>query len=91
MTQASTGGNAATYTLSGDDPFDNVTVGHSGGGSNTSVANRSSTDGSYNITLTVSGTDVNNKPYVLADVNDGTGSIDTSTQGYTGILSTKVY
>tara|TARA_R100001460_G_scaffold31577_1_gene62163 strand:+ start:903 stop:2123 length:1221 start_codon:yes stop_codon:yes gene_type:complete len=91
MTQASTGGNAATYTLSGADPFDNVTVGHSGGGSNTSVANRSSTDGSFNITLTVSGSDANSKPYVLVDVNNGTGSIDTSTQGYTGILSTKVY
>ncbi len=91
MTQASTGDNAATYTLSGADPFDGTTVGHSGGGSNTSVSNRNSTDGSFSITLTVSGTDANSKPYVLADVNNGTGSIDTSTQSYSGTLSTKVF
>mgnify|MGYP003132645433 CR=1 FL=1 len=91
MTQASTGDNAATYTLSGADPFDGVTVGHSGGGSNTAVSNRDSTDGSFNITLTISGTDANNKPYVLVDVNNGTGSIDTSTQSYSGTLSTKAF
>ena len=91
MTQASTGDNAATYTLSGADPFDGTTVGHSGGGSNTSVSNRNSTDGSFSITLTVSGTDANSKPYVLADLNSGTGSIDTSTQSYSGTLSTKAF
>lgn len=91
MTQASTGDNAATYTLSGADPFDGTTVGHSGGGSNTSVSTRNSTDGSFTITLTVSGSDANSKPYVLADVNNGTGSIDTSTQSYSGTLSTKVF
>ena len=48
-------------------------------------------DGSFNITLTISGTDANNKPYVLVDVNNGTGSIDTSTQSYSGTLSTKAF
>jgi hypothetical protein len=41
--------------------------------------------------MTVSGSDGSSQPYALADVNNGTGSLDTSTQGYTGTFSTKAF
>lgn len=73
--------------LSGADPFDNVTV-NSGA---TAVKALYSTDGSFDITMTISGSDGNSQPYALADVNNGTGSLDTSTQGYTGTFSAKAF
>ena len=73
--------------LSGADPFDNVTV-NAGA---TAVKAVYSTDGSFDITMTISGDDGNNQPYALADVNNGTGSLDTSTQSYTGVFSAKAF
>ena len=44
-----------------------------------------STDGSFNITMTISGSDGSSQPFALAVVNSGTGSLDTS--GYSGTFS----
>ena len=68
--------------LSGADPFDGVTV--SAGATATSTSTNS-TDGSFNITMTISGSDGSSQPFALAVVNNGTGSLDTS--GYSGTFS----
>jgi len=73
--------------LSGADPFDGVTV-NAGA---TSQKILYSTDGSFNITMTISGNNDSGLPLALADVNNGTGSLDTSTQGYTGTFSAKAF
>ena len=65
---------AISCVLSGADPYDGVTV----SAGSTAVANRNSTDGSFNITGTISGSDGSSRPYALKDVNDGSGSISTS-------------
>ena len=72
--------------LSGADPFDNVTV--SAGATATSTRTNS-TDGSHDITMTISGSDGSSQPFALADVNNGTGSLNTS--AYSGTLSTKAF
>tara|TARA_R100001510_G_scaffold53267_1_gene54713 strand:- start:608 stop:1696 length:1089 start_codon:yes stop_codon:yes gene_type:complete len=72
--------------LSGADPYNNVTV--AAGASNT-ITTTNSTDGSFNITVTITGNDGSSQPYALAVVNSGTGSIDTS--AYSGTLSTRAF
>ena len=72
--------------LSGSDPFNGVTV--SAGATATSTSTNS-TDGSFNITMTISGTNGSGQPFALANVNSGTGSIDTS--AYTGTLSARAF
>lgn len=72
--------------LSGADPFDNVTVNSGATATSTST---NSTDGSHNVTMTISGSNGSSQPYALADVNNGTGSL-TTTQ-YTGTLSAKAF
>tara|TARA_R110001632_G_scaffold67794_2_gene159281 strand:+ start:570 stop:1625 length:1056 start_codon:yes stop_codon:yes gene_type:complete len=72
---------ATSVILSGDNPFDDITV--SAGA--TATFTRTSTDGSFNITGTVSGNDSDSQPFVLTPVNNGTG--DISTTAYTGTLS----
>ena len=72
--------------LSGADPFDGVTV--SAGATATSTRTNS-TDGSHDITMTISGSDGSSQPFALADVNSGTGSLDTS--AYSGTFSTKAF
>ena len=64
-----------------DNPFGSVSV--SAGA--TQTATRDSTDGSFNITGTISGTDGSSRPYALLPVNNGTGSIVTT--NHTGTLS----
>jgi hypothetical protein len=71
--------------LSGSDPFDGATV--AGNGGTETVTTSNSTDGTYNITMTISGNDGNSRPYALAKVNNGTGTVDFTTQGYTGTRS----
>ena len=71
--------------LSGADPFDNVSV--AAGQSSTPITVANSTDGTYNITMTISGNDGNSHPYALAKFNNGTGTVDLTTQGYTGTRS----
>ena len=56
-------------------PFDGVTV--SSGATATSTGTNS-TDGSLNVTMTISGSDGNSQPLSLADVNNGTGSLYTT-------------
>jgi hypothetical protein len=73
--------------LSGADPFDGVTV-NAGATTQKILYN---TDGSFNITMTISGNNDSGLPLALADVNNGTGSLDTSTQGYTGTFSAKAF
>ena len=68
--------------LSGADPYDGVTV---SAGATAVVTRSDSTDGSFNVTGTISGTNGSSQPFALAEVNSGTGSINTS--AYTGILS----
>jgi len=83
------GGRTFTYTnnlatsviLSGDNPFDDITV--SAGA--TATFTRTDTDGSFNITGTVSGNNSDSQPFVLTPVNNGSG--DISTTAYTGTLS----
>ena len=70
--------------LSGADPFDGVTV---NSGATASSSSTNSTDGTYNITMTISGNDGSSRPYALAKVNNGTGTVDFTTQGYTGTRS----
>lgn len=70
--------------LSGADPFDNVSV---NAGETATSTTSNSTDGTYNITMTISGNDGNSHPYALAKLNNGTGTVDLTTQGYTGTRS----
>lgn len=70
--------------LSGADPFDNVTV---NSGATASSSSTNSTDGTYNITMTISGNDGSSRPYALAKVNNGTGTVDFTTQSYSGTRS----
>ena len=73
---------AISCVLSGADPFDGVTV---SAGSTATSTSTNSTDGSFNITMTISGSDGSSQPFALAVVNSGTGSLDTS--GYSGTFS----
>ena len=77
---------AISCVLSGADPFDGVTV--SSGATATSTRTNS-TDGSHNVTMTISGSNGSSQPYALADVNNGTGSLVTTQ--YTGTLSAKAF
>lgn len=49
------------------------------------ITTTNSTDGSFNITMTISGNNGSSQPYALAVVNSGTGSVNTD--AYTGTLS----
>ena len=71
---------AISCALSGSDPF-SATV--SAGA--TSTVNRDSTDGSFSLTGTISGTDGSSQPFALKPVNDGSGSIVVSS--HTGTRS----
>ena len=71
---------AISCALSGSDPF-SATV--SAGATNT--VDRDSTDGSFSLTGTISGSDGSSQPFALVPPNDGTGSINTD--AYTGTLS----
>ena len=73
---------AISCVLSGADPYDGVTV---SAGATAVVTRSDSTDGSFNVTGTISGTNGSSQPFALAEVNSGTGSINTS--AYTGTLS----
>ena len=72
--------------LSGADPYDGVTV--SAGATNT-VTTTNSTDGSFNITMTISGSNGSSQPYALASVNNGTGSVGVA--AYSGTLSARAF
>jgi len=71
--------------LSGNDPYDNVTVNSSDTAAETLIG----ADDSFDITGTISGENESSQPYSLLSVNDGTGGIVTT--NYTGILSASAF
>ena len=73
---------AISCVLSGADPFNNVTV---SAGATATATLTDSTDGSFNITATISGNNGSSQPFALVPSNDGTGNINTD--AYTGTLS----
>jgi len=76
---------AISVVLTGEDPFDSVTV--SAGATNTQT--RSTTDGSFSLTGTISGNDGSSRPFALKDINDGTGSVNED--AYTGTKSVSAF
>ena len=75
---------AISCVLSGSDPF-SATV--SAGATNT--VNRDSTDGSFSLTGTISGSDGSSRPFALKDINDGSGSVNED--AYTGTKSVSAF
>ena len=75
---------AISCVLSGSDPF-SATV--SAGATNT--VNRDSTDGSFSLTGTISGSDGSSQPFSVKPVNDGTGSLVTT--NHTGTRSASAF
>jgi len=75
---------AISCVLTGDDPF-NATV--SAGATNT--VNRDSTDGSFSLTGTISGSDGSSRPFALKEMNDGTGTVNED--AYTGTKSVSAF
>ena len=63
----------------------NVTV--SAGATNTQT--RSTTDGSFSLTGTISGSDGSSRPYALKEINDGTGTVNED--AYTGTKSVSAF
>ena len=76
---------AISVVLTGADPFDSVTV--TAGATNTQT--RSTTDGSFSLTGTISGNDGSSRPFALKDINDGTGSVNED--AYTGTKSVSAF
>ena len=72
---------AVSTVLTGNDPFNNVTV-TSGG---TNAQTRDSTDGSFSLTGTISGNNGSGQPFALKPVNDGSGGVVVT--DYSGTLS----
>ena len=71
--------------LSGNDPYNNVTV-NAGA---TDTLTRNSTNGSFSVTGTITGNNGSGQPYAMAYVNDGTGQLDVT--GYTGANSVSAF
>ena len=72
---------AISVVLTGSDPYDSVTV--AAGATNTVTT--TTTDGSFSLTGTISGSDGSSQPFALVPPNNGTGSINAD--AYTGTLS----
>ena len=77
---------AISCVLSGADPYDNVTV---SAGSTAVVTRSNSTDGSFSLTGTISGSNGSSQPFALSPVNSGSGSVSVS--DYTGTLSARAF
>ena len=75
---------AISCVLSGSDPF-NATV--SAGATN--QVDRDSTDSTFSLTGTISGSDGSSRPFALKDINDGTGSVNED--AYTGTKSVSAF
>ena len=76
---------AISCVLTGADPFDSVTV--AAGATNTQT--RSTTDGSFSLTGTISGSDGSSRPFALKNMNDGSGSVNED--AYTGTKSVSAF
>ena len=77
---------AISCVLTGADPFDSVTV--AAGATNTQTRS-TTTDGSFSLTGTISGSDGSSRPFALKDMNDGSGSVDET--AYTGTKSVSAF
>ena len=55
----------------------------------TNTVNRDSTDGSFSLTGTISGSDGSSRPFALKDINDGSGSVNED--AYTGTKSVSAF
>ena len=75
---------AISCVLSGGNPF-SATV--SAGATNTE--DRDSTDSSFSLTGTISGSDGSSRPFALKDINDGSGSVNED--AYTGTKSVSAF
>jgi len=75
---------AISCVLSGGNPF-SATV--SAGATNTE--NRDSTDSSFSLTGTISGSDGSSRPFALKEINDGTGTVNED--AYTGTKSVSAF
>jgi len=72
-------------TLSGD-----VLNGDTASAGGTATEDKSNTtDGSFNVTMAISGTNGSGQPYALVNVNNGTGTLNID--NYTGTLSTRAF
>lgn len=76
---------AIPIVLTGTDPFNNVTVAAGA----TATSSRSSTDGSFNVIGTITGSNGAGKPYAMSYVNNGTGQLDIT--NYTGLNSVSAF
>lgn len=76
---------AIPIVLTGTDPFNNITVAAGA----TATSSRSSTDGSFNVIGTITGSNGAGKPYALSFVNNGTGQLDIT--NYTGLNSVSAF
>ena len=76
---------AIPIVLTGTDPFNNVTVASGA----TATSTRNSTDGSFNVIGTITGSNGSGQPYALSYVNDGTGQLDIT--DYTGVNSVSAF
>ena len=77
-----------TITLSGGDPFTDTTV---AAGATSTVDRTNSTTGSFNITGTFPATNGSGDPLSSVDVNEGSSTVNTAAQNYTGQLSVKAF
>jgi len=75
---------AISVVLTGNDPFNNVTV-TSGGTNEQTITN--STDGSFSLTGTISGNNGSGQPFALHPVDNGSGSGSVVVSDYSGTLS----
>mgnify|MGYP003137652758 FL=1 len=77
-----------TITLSGGDPFTDTSV---AAGATSTVDRTNSTTGSFDITGTFPATNDSGAPLSSVGVNEGTATVNTSAQSYTGQLSVKAF
>lgn len=77
-----------TITLSGGDPFTDTAV---AAGATSTIERSASTNGSFDITGTFPATNDSGAPLSSVDVNEGSSTVNTAAQSYTGQLSVKAF
>jgi D-aminopeptidase len=71
--------------VTGGDPFTNVSISSSA----TNTVQVSSTDGSFSLVATISGSNGSGQPFALKAVNNGSGGVITT--DYSGTLSARAF
>jgi len=77
-----------TITLSGGDPFTDTAV---AAGATSTIERSASTNGSFDITGTFPATNDSGAPLSSLDVNEGSATVNTAAQSYSGTLSVKAF